>query len=63
MTGLERQFSAKGFAVEMLRIKRQYESDPEAVHDKMDECMCKLLCELGYSEGVQIFEDTEKWYG
>lgn len=62
MTDLEKEFSAKGFANEMRRIKRQYESDPEAVHDKMDKCMCRLLRELGYGEGVDIFEDTKKWY-
>lgn len=62
MTDLEKEFSAKGFANEMRRIKRQCKDYPETTHVMMDECMCRLLRELGYGEGVDIFEDTGKWY-
>ena len=27
-----------------------------------DRLMCKLLKELGYSEGVKVFVDMGKWY-
>ena len=31
-------------------------------HLKGDRLMCKLLKQLGYSEGVKLFEDMGKWY-
>ena len=36
--------------------------DPEGRHDEMDKLMCKLLRELGYGDGVDVFERQEKWY-
>jgi len=60
MNELEKEFSAKGFANEMRRIDR--DNFPETAHILADELMCKLLRELGYSEGVDIFEKMEKWY-
>lgn len=38
-------------------------TDPEGAHGAADELMCQLLKELGYSEGVRIFDKMEKWYG
>lgn len=60
MTELEKEFSVKGFTNEMRRIGRN--NDTEMAHILADELMCKLLCELGYGEGVQIFEEMRKWY-
>lgn len=60
MTELEKEFSAKGFANEMRRIDRN--NFPEVAHILADELMCKLLRELGYGEGVDIFEKMDKWY-
>ena len=60
MTELEKEFSTKGFANEMRRIDRN--NDTEMAHILADELMCKLLRELGYSEGVDIFEQMNKWY-
>lgn len=60
MTKLEKEFSAKGFANEMRRIERN--SDTEMAHIHADELMCELLRELGYGEGVDIFEKMSKWY-
>jgi hypothetical protein len=37
-------------------------NDIEGGHTKMDELMCAVLKELGYGEGVKVFEDAEKWY-
>jgi hypothetical protein len=62
MTELEKEFSAKGFANEMRRIQRAFEDTPDQCHALMDECMCHLLRELGYGEGIDIYEDTERWY-
>lgn len=56
----EKEFSAKGFANEMRRIDRN--NDTEMAHILADELMCKLLRELGYGEGVDIFEKMDKWY-
>ena len=37
------------------------EHDKEALHGRMDNLMAKVLTELGYGEGVAIFENTELW--
>ena len=60
MAELEKEFSAKGFANEMRRIDR--DDNTERAHNHADELMCKLLRELGYGEGVDIFEKMDKWY-
>jgi len=36
--------------------------DWEAVHSDMDDLICILLNQLGYSDGVAIFTAQEKWY-
>ena len=36
--------------------------DNECVHSVMDDIMCSLLRQLGYGEGIDIFEHTPKWY-
>ena len=36
--------------------------DTEYGHITADELMCDVLKELGYSEGVEIFENMHKWY-
>lgn len=60
MTELEKEFSTKGFANEMRRIDRN--NNTEMAHILADELMCKLLREFGYGEGVDIFEQMDKWY-
>lgn len=60
MTELEKEFSTKGFANEMRIIDRN--NNTEMAHILADELMCKLLRELGYDEGVDIFEKMSKWY-
>lgn len=49
------------FKLKMQTILTKYD-DPESVHFKMDELMCEVLTELGYNDGVKVFENTEKWY-
>ena len=34
----------------------------ESAHGPMDNLMCETLKALGYGEGVEIFENTDKWY-
>lgn len=36
--------------------------DEEDAHRKMDGIMTDLLRQLGYREGIDIFENTNKWY-
>lgn len=36
--------------------------DAEDIHYELDMCMCNLLRELGYGEGVDIFLAQERWY-
>ena len=36
--------------------------DKEDRHILADKLMMSVLVGLGYSEGIQIFEDMEKWY-
>lgn len=48
---------------ELSERKSEYSSiDVEINHADMDELMCKVLEELGYGEGVEIFRNTYKWY-
>jgi hypothetical protein len=50
----------KLFAEIMRQISQN--ADKEARHADADATMCTLLNELGYSEGVKIFQDMDKWY-
>ena len=36
--------------------------DEEVAHSEMDGIMANLLRQLGYGEGIDIFENTNKWY-
>lgn len=36
--------------------------DAEDIHYELDMCMCDLLRELGYGEGVDVFLAQERWY-
>lgn len=36
--------------------------DEEDAHIEMDYLMCNLLRSLGYGDGVDIFENTDKWW-
>ena len=36
--------------------------DKEDAHMEMDNLMLDLLRALGYGDGVDIFESTDKWY-
>ena len=36
--------------------------DAEEGHIEADDLMCELLRDLGYDEGVEIFEIMNRWY-
>lgn len=51
------------FANRMLVIRQELGSrDEEWCHSKMDNLLCELLIELGYEEGIKIYQAQEKWY-
>ena len=54
------------FCHEMLMLKSKIGNekwyDQEDFHREADSLMCDLLSELGYSQGVEVFRNTPKWY-
>jgi hypothetical protein len=51
------------FLKEMTDVSSRVSYDAEVRHIKMDDLMCKLLEQLGYSEAVKVFRRSDKWYG
>lgn len=50
------------FADKMNAIFNEYFNDEERRHIAMDNLMCEVLRELGYGDGIDIFENADKWY-
>ena len=50
------------FASKMESIYERFNDDPELGHATMDACMTELLRELGYGDGIDIFNKQSKWY-
>lgn len=50
------------FYKQMLYLKNNFSRDKEAVHMYMDDLMCELLSMLGYGDGIEVFNETNKWY-
>lgn len=50
------------FKIKMQEIKDAPDTDIESVHIDMDALMCKLLMELGFGDGVEVFQETDKWW-
>ena len=55
------EFAEKMKALAERNTKFPY-CDVEDNHILMDALMCECLRSLGFSEGVNIYESTEKWY-
>ena len=36
--------------------------DTEQDHSAGDSLMCEVLTQLGYGDGVRVFEEADKWY-
>jgi hypothetical protein len=36
--------------------------DPETAHIEADKLICDLLRSLGYGDGIDLFEEADKWY-
>lgn len=52
----------EAFKTRMANIFYSAGKDVESCHGQMDDLMCELLRNLGYGEGIDIFEAAEKWY-
>lgn len=53
------------FTAAMREAYRAYGDDEERVHGVMDGIMCETcetLDRLGFTEGVEIFNEAPKWY-
>ena len=50
------------FKEAMQKIHDEQAGDCEMCHASMDALLCKVLRQLGYHQGVDVFEDTGKWY-
>lgn len=50
------------FCKEMENLRNDLDSDEEVFHICADGLICDLLRELGYGDGVDVFESTSKWY-
>jgi len=38
------------------------EYDPEEQHADADKLLCETLKELGYEEGINVYNQIDKWY-
>lgn len=50
------------FTAKMQEECKKYGDDEEIVHSMMDGIMCEALEKLGFTEGVEIFNEAPKWY-
>ena len=50
------------FENEMAKLRFVKDDDLEGRHVAMDELMYNVLISLGYGDGVDIFNNTYKWY-
>ena len=58
---MEQKTTPEQFREMMKRISKQC-YDIEVAHVDMDTLMMSVLIELGYKDGVEIFDQQEKWY-
>ena len=54
--------NTKEFYENMRLIKEKYKNDPEVLHLEMDNLMCTLLKDLGYGDGIEVFNSCEIFY-
>lgn len=52
--------TAEEFKNKMMEIA--IPGDPEIAHQMADVLLCRTLRELGYCEGIDIFEKIDKYY-
>lgn len=47
------------FKQKMEELKNKF--DPEKRHDEADKLLCEALSQLGYSEGIEIYNEMILW--
>lgn len=57
----DKPMTPEEFAQAMREIARG--SDPEADHVAADALIAKLLAQLGYGDGANVYAGMVKWYG
>ena len=50
------------FEKEMQELYDNQGGNEEVFHVEADRLLCKLLKELGYEKGIEIFENADRWY-
>lgn len=58
----DRPVTPEEFKNLMVQIRNDIDGYEESWHSSMDDLMCRVLIDLGYGEGVDIFYNTPKWY-
>ena len=53
---------AQEFYKQMKLIAEEHTDDEEVAHFKMDRLMCELLIDLGYEDGIEVFNEQSKYY-
>lgn len=54
--------SPEEFKETLMRFEETWGDDTEEIHMRMDDLMMHVLKNLGYSEGVEIINNTPVWY-
>ena len=50
------------FEQQMQHINAVFSGDAEMKHIAADAYLCETLERLGYSEGIKVFYDMQRWY-
>jgi hypothetical protein len=58
----DEKMTPEEFAAAMEQVFWDLAYDIEAAHWEADRLLCKMLRELGYDEGVDVFEEVKKFY-
>lgn len=58
----QKKITPEEFEEKMKKIKELYADDIQAMHRKADALLYFTLKQLGYEEGIKIFDKMEKWY-
>lgn len=58
----EKPLTPDEFLGHIMSLKGKYDGDTEAFHAAADDLLCKVLRQLGYKEGIEVYKETEKWY-
>jgi hypothetical protein len=59
---MKAKYTPAEFAAKMREVQNKYRGDSERAHIWADDLLMELLASLGYGEGVDVFNDMDKWY-